>query len=119
MSEMKTYEGSCHCGDVRYKVTTDLAQVIACNCSMCGRAAPLLNFVKPDKFELLSGQDAVTDYQFNKKNIHHLFCSKCGIKSYAHGTGPDGSPMIAVNVRCFEGVDPSTLKVITFDGKSH
>ncbi|MDF2697417.1 MAG: Glutathione-dependent formaldehyde-activating protein [Labilithrix sp.] len=116
---MKTYEGSCHCGNVRYKVTTDLAQVIACNCSMCGRAATLLNFVKPDKFELLSGNDVVSDYQFNKKNIHHLFCSNCGIKSYAHGTGPDGSAMIAVNVRCFEGVDPSALKVISFDGKNH
>jgi hypothetical protein len=119
MSEMKSYEGSCHCGNVRYKVATELANVIECNCSMCARAATILTFVPPDQFELLSGENAVTDYQFNKKRIHHLFCSSCGIKSYAWGTGPDGKKMIAINVRCLDGVDPATLKIMPVDGRSH
>ncbi len=118
MSEAKTYEGSCHCGKVRYKATTDLAQVIECNCSMCSRAGTQLTFVSPESFELLSGEDAVTDYQFNKHAIHHLFCSTCGIKSFARGTGPGGKPMVAVNVRCLDGVDRSKLKIAQVDGKS-
>ena len=117
MSETKTYEGSCHCGKVRYKATTGLEQVIECNCSMCGRSGTMLTFVTPDMFEAVSGDDALTDYQFNKKAIHHLFCSTCGIKPYARGVGPDGKPMVAVNVRCLEGVDTSTLKTVRFDGK--
>lgn len=118
MSETKTYEGSCHCGKVRYKATTDLAQVIECNCSICSRSGTMLAFVTPDKFELLAGEGATTDYQFNKHVIHHRFCSTCGIKSYSNGTGPDGKPMVALNVRCLDGVDIAKLKTIHFDGKS-
>lgn len=117
MSETRTYEGGCHCGKVRYKATTDLAQVIECNCSMCSRSGTLLTFVTPDKFELVSGDGATTDYQFNKRVIHHLFCSTCGIKPYAQGTDPGGKPMVAVNVRCLDGVEVSTLDVTRVDGK--
>ena len=117
MSETKTYEGGCHCGKVRYKATTDLAQVIECNCSMCSRAGTQLAFVTPENFELLSGKDALTDYQFNKHVIHHLFCSTCGIKSFSNGIGPGGKPVVAVNVRCLDGVDTSKLKTVHFNGK--
>ena len=118
MSEKKTYEGSCHCKRVRYNVTTDLAQIIACNCSICAKSGTLLTFVPPDQFELLSGEDALTDYQFSEKVIHHTFCSTCGIKSYATGTRPGKPEMVAINVRCLEGVDPSTLPLIHYDGKN-
>lgn len=113
------YVGSCHCGKVRYKVTADLSTVVACNCSMCGRAGTLLTFVPAENFELLSGEDALTDYQFNTRKIHHLFCSTCGIKPFAKGASPDGKDTRAINVRCLEGVDIATLNVTHYDGKSH
>ena len=118
MAEKKTYTGGCHCGSVRYKVTTDLSQVISCNCSICSKKGHLLTFVPTDAFELSSGEGKVTDYQFNRMNIHHLFCSTCGISSYGTGTGPDGKRMYSINVRCLEGVDLSALKVTPFDGAS-
>lgn len=31
---------------------------------------------------------------------------------------PDGTPMVAINARCLEGVDPASLKVVHFDGRS-
>ena len=114
----QTYKGSCHCGKVSYEVKTELEQVIACNCSMCQRKGHLLAFVTPDKFNLLSGEGGLTDYQFNKMNIHHLFCSTCGVSSFARGKKRDGSPMIAINARCLEGVEPSALKVTQVDGRS-
>jgi len=116
--EKKTYDGSCHCGNVRYKVTTELKSVIECNCSMCSKKAALLTFVPVDQFELLQGKDSLTDYQFNKHVIHHTFCSKCGVTSFASGTGPDGKEMRAINVRCLDGLDTSTLSVTKYDGKS-
>jgi hypothetical protein len=118
MSEKETYTGSCHCGKVRYEVTTDLASVVSCNCSICSRVGHLLTFVPPEQFSLRAGEDAQKDYQFNKKNIHHLFCSTCGVRSFGHGKGPDGRPMYSINVRCLEGVDLNALKVKQFDGKS-
>src|SRR3954453_3363840 len=75
MTQPTTYQGSCHCGAVRYSVEVDLTQpVMACNCSMCGRSGTLLAFVPTAKFKLEQGSDALTDYLFNKENIHHLFC---------------------------------------------
>jgi hypothetical protein len=119
MSEAKTYEGGCQCGKVRYRVSIDLsAPVIACNCSMCGRSGTLLSFVPAAQFTLLGGDDALTDYKFNKHAIHHLFCSTCGIKSFARGKGRDGGDNVAINVRCLDGVELDTLNVTKFDGRS-
>lgn len=113
-----TYTGGCHCGAVRYQVTLDSSQpVIQCNCSLCSRTGTLLAFVSPDQFTLEAGDGSLTDYQFNKHVIHHVFCNICGIRSFAHGLGP-GGPMIAINARCLDGVDPDTLAIAAFDGKS-
>ena len=64
MLEARTLSGGCHCGRVRYAVETDLAQVIACNCSICTKRGLLLTFVPPERFTLQAGEDALTDYQF-------------------------------------------------------
>lgn len=114
----KTYTGGCHCGKVRFEVTTALTECMACNCSICSMKAALLTFVGGSQFKLLSGQDALSDYQFNKKHIHHLFCSTCGVQSFGSGATPDGGEMYAVNVRCLDGVDTAGLTVTNFDGKS-
>ena len=115
----QTYTGSCHCGAVRYTVEADLSQpVIACNCSICGRTGTMLTFVPPSSFKLLQGEENLTDYQFNQKVIHHLFCKTCGVRSFARGMGPQG-PMVAINARCLEGVDLKSLPVHEYDGRSH
>jgi hypothetical protein len=114
-----THEGGCHCGQVRYKVDLDLtAQMVTCNCSMCGKSGAIMAFVPADAFTLLSGESALKDYQFNTKNIHHKFCTECGVRSFAHGTGPDGKPMVSGNVRCIDDVDLGSLKTMSYDGKS-
>lgn len=118
MNESKTYAGGCHCGKVRYEVTTDLQPVISCNCSICSKKGAFLTFVPESRFKLLSGQDTLTDYQFNKKVIHHLFCSTCGVTSFARGIDPQGQPMVALNVRCLDGIDLEALKPMHFDGRS-
>lgn len=114
----KTYVGSCHCGNVRYEVATQLQQLVACNCSICTKTGTLLTFVTAENFTLLSGEESLSNYQFNKKVIDHFFCSNCGIRSFAKGIRPDGKPMVAVNVRCLDGVEIENLDVMRFDGKS-
>ena len=103
---------------MRYEVETDLAKVVSCNCSNCSKRGLLLSFVMPDRFTLLSGDTDLVDYQFNKKVIHHLFCPSCGIESFARGRKPDGTAMIAINVRCLDGIDLATLQTIPVDGAS-
>lgn len=116
---VSTQHGGCHCGAVRYSVELDPeAAAISCNCSMCGRAGTLLQFVPADKFKLEQGEDHLTDYQFNKHLIHHLFCNTCGIKPFARGSGPKG-PTVAINVRTLDGIDSFAIKTQPYDGKTH
>ena len=91
--------------------------VTQCNCSICSRTGTLLAFAPASQFRLLSGEARLTDYQFGKKRIHHLFCKVCGVRSFARGEGPSG-PMVAINTRCLDEVDAATLNVRHFDGRN-
>jgi hypothetical protein len=118
MGELKTYTGGCHCGKVRFEATLDLETVGECNCSICSKRGYVLKFASMNQFKLLSGEDELTDYQFHKKVIHHLFCRTCGVASFARGKGPDGNDGVAVNVRGLDDVDLDTLTIKKYDGRS-
>lgn len=118
MSETRTLTGGCHCGAVRYQVRSDLSRVVACNCSICQKTGSWLTFAPAADFTLVSGEDALSDYQFNKKIIHHLFCKTCGIRSFARGKGPGGQDMVAINVKCLDDVDLSKITPMPYDGKN-
>jgi hypothetical protein len=119
MDERRSYEGSCHCGAVRYEATmAPPAKAFACNCSICMRSGWLLAFVPSADFRLVSGEADLTDYQFGKKSSHHVFCRTCGVRSFSRGKGHDGKDWTAVNLRCLAGLDPTGLPVETYDGAS-
>ncbi len=116
MEDTKTYEGSCHCGNVRYEVTmTPPAKAFAGTCSICSRTGWLLAFVPTSQVKFLSGDDGTSDYQFGKKSIHHHFCSKCGVRSFSRGKDKEEKETIAVNLRCLSGLDATKLPLETFD----
>lgn len=102
------YTGSCQCGSIAYEVEADLDKTFACNCSRCKRLGSVLTFAAPADFQLTSDGPA-TEYLFNRKMVHHRFCATCGIESYAFGTAPDGTEMVAINVNCLDGVDARAL----------
>jgi hypothetical protein len=113
---MKTYEGGCHCGRVRYRVTADLANLTSCNCSVCAKKGFLHLIVPTGDFELLSGADDLSTYEFNTKIAKHRFCRHCGIHSfYVPRSDPD---KIDVNARCLDGIDASELVPTAFDGRN-
>ena len=114
----QTYTGGCQCGKVRFEVAAEIGEVISCNCSRCRRLGSLLAAAAASDFKLLSGDGAMTKFQFNKHLINHYFCATCGIQPYASGKGPGGKDMVMVNVRCLDGVDPEQFKVRKFDGAS-
>ena len=106
----KTYRGSCHCGAVRFEADIDLAQgTFRCNCSICFKTRAWMAAVPASDFRLLSGEDALADYQFAKHSIHHRFCRTCGVRPFSHGTDPKGNEFRAVRVTCLDGVDPQEL----------
>jgi len=112
---MKTMEGGCHCGRVRFRVIADLDRVTECNCSICGKKGFLHLIVPPDKFELVSGEDDLSTYTFNTNVAKHTFCKICGIHPfYVPRSDPD---KIDINVRCLDNVDVDQLAVKKFDGR--
>jgi hypothetical protein len=117
MPDTQTFTGGCHCGRVRYETPADLTNVITCNCSICQKSGSMLTFVPATQFTLKSGEDALTDYRFNKHQVTHQFCEDCGIKSFARGKMPDGTEMVAINVRCLDDVDISALTPKQVDGR--
>ena len=111
------YIGRCHCKKVHYEVDFELGEVISCNCSHCQIKGLLLVFVPEDKFVLISGENSQTSYRFNKKTINHLFCKTCGVESYATAKNDEGKEMVAINVRCLDGIDLESLTLKKFNGK--
>lgn len=112
------YTGSCHCGQVSFVVEGELAQVMACNCSICSRKGALMWFLPREKLRLLTPEENLATYTFNKHKIRHRFCPKCGIHPYGEAIDPAGKATAAINVRCLEGVDLEALPVKHFDGRS-
>jgi hypothetical protein len=113
---MATYEGGCHCGRVRFRVTGTIDDISDCNCSMCTMKGIVHWIVPAEQFELLQGADALTTYRFNTGIARHTFCSHCGIHPfYVPRSDPD---KIDVNVRCLDGVDHAALPHRTFDGRN-
>ena len=119
MAELKNYSGGCHCGQVRFDVTTDLSSVTQCNCSICQKRGALWTFVPERAISRCGRAPKISrDYQFGKRTIHHLFCPQCGVGSFSRGQAPSGAEMVAVNVRCLDDVDIATLNITLFDGRS-
>jgi hypothetical protein len=111
-----TFEGGCHCGAVRFRVVADLAQALACNCSICAKKGFLHLIVPPQDFTLLCGEDALTTYEFNTKTAKHTFCRRCGIHPfYVPRSDPD---KIDVNARCLDNIDLDAIKPLRFDGRN-
>jgi hypothetical protein len=112
----RTYHGSCHCGAVRFACELDLATTSRCNCSICSKTRFWKSLVKAEDFRLDQGGDALTDYQFGSDTIHHLFCSRCGVKPFgrAHfdtvfaGETLKGE-FYAVNIACLNDATDAEL----------
>jgi hypothetical protein len=109
--------GGCHCGAVRFQadVAAD-ARLLDCNCSMCAKAGFLHLIVPAADFRLLQGADMLAEYRFGTGAARHLFCRRCGIKSFYHPRShPDG---ISINARALDGDDWWALPVDAFDGRN-
>ena len=76
-------QGSCLCGQVRYRVTGPFQSFHLCHCSQCrkstGSAHAANIFAEARQIEWLSGEDLIKRYTPEKEDvISKCFCSHCG-----------------------------------------
>ncbi|WP_299296072.1 GFA family protein [uncultured Erythrobacter sp.] len=117
MSARVPVEGGCHCGAVRFRAEADAApKMLHCNCSICSASGYLHLFIPHERFELLSGDEALTSYRFGSGQAVHLFCRICGVKSfYQPKSHPD---CWSVHLACLDDASNLTPEITEFDGKN-
>lgn len=106
---LRRLTGRCHCGAVRFAVTTDFPELTTCDCSLCKRRNALMVKVHESAFELLAGAEQLATYQWHTHTAVHHFCKLCGIYPFHRKrVTPDH---FGVNVHCLDGFDPSVIPV--------
>ncbi len=110
------YEGSCHCGTVKFSVEApNSIEAVECDCSICAMTGFLHLIVPLDNFNVLSGEENLTTYTFNTGIAKHFFCKTCGIKPfYIPRSNPDG---MDININCLS-TRPETMSISKFNGKN-
>jgi hypothetical protein len=115
---LKTYQGSCHCGAVRFECDLDLrAGTRRCNCTFCGKTRFWKAFAMAGAFRLKQGADMLSDYQASPSqwpegHIHHFFCRRCGVRGFSKGyleMAPFNGEFHAVNVATLDDVTDEEL----------
>jgi hypothetical protein len=108
-------KGGCHCQTVRFtaKLPDPPVQALDCNCSICRMTGFVHLMVPHGDFTLENGADALTSYRFGTGTAEHLFCSRCGIKSFYQPRSHPGA--WSVNASCLD--KHVELIVDFFDGQ--
>ncbi len=71
--------------------------------------------VHESDFELLTGTQALNEYQFHTHTARHFFCGTCGIYPFHRKrVTPD---FIGINVYCLDDFDPAGIPVRVTIGK--
>ena len=116
---MKTHQGSCHCGAVRFEADLDLATGASrCNCTVCQKLGLVGKHCKPDQLRVLAGEASLGVYEWGARIGKRYFCTTCGAHPFMRGhLAQLGGDFAAVNVNCLDDVDPSTLALGHWDGR--
>lgn len=115
---MQMLSGSCHCGKIAFEIEGTPDKLYECNCSHCARKGYLLWFIPRDQLRLKTPAAAMSTYRFHKQVIDHHFCPDCGCAPFGFGKDREGRPTAAVNARCLEDFDPSSIERVQVDGRS-
>lgn len=111
----KTYHGSCHCGAVTFEADIDLDKGTGkCNCTLCWKQRMwAAGQLAPDDCRLLGGEDKLADYGKSGDwgEVHHRFCSTCGIATHGHGRLEQmgGNPYVTVHLAALNDLSVDDL----------
>ncbi|KAJ7636831.1 Mss4-like protein [Roridomyces roridus] len=114
------YQGSCHCGAVRYAHLASEApkEATECNCSICHRHG--IAWIYPDTPTVVfEGLDSLVEYKFAEKWRLQGFCGVCGVHVRERFTKEGKDHRYGLNIRTMNGgVNVVDLTIKKLDGKA-
>ncbi|EYF07281.1 GFA family protein [Chondromyces apiculatus] len=118
-ADKKKHTGSCHCGKVRFEVLADLSGGgNRCNCTLCTKLNGTWVYTAPAEFTLLSDEDTCSTYAQPGRAAKRYFCKACGVHLFGRDHLEElGGDFVAVNLNCFDDLDPSTVTPHHWDGR--
>ena len=82
------------------------------------RAGAVLAAVPMSQLNIISGEEVLSEYQFNTKTARHYFCSVCGI--YTHHQRRSNPEQFGFNIACLDGVNMAEIGDVPWgDGINH
>lgn len=113
---MQTYQGSCHCGAIKFEIDIDFTEFTRCDCSLCRKKNAIMAKVSEKQFRLIQGEDKLGLYMWNSHIAKHHFCNECGIYTFHRKrVSPD---FLGINVFCLDNIDISDVPIVDVDGQS-
>ena len=122
----KTYQGTCHCGHVRFEVTADIDHVRICDCSICRTRGALIHRIPEQDMRLITPLENLTLYQWGTFTGADYFCPTCGILPFRRPSAPTEQEIRegveafegwAINTRCLVGFDIDTVAITKIAGR--
>ncbi|WP_047396645.1 GFA family protein [Chitinibacter sp. ZOR0017] len=119
MENRRTYHGSCHCGAVKFRISSpEISSGVRCNCSICQRKGALMTpyIYSPEELVIEAGAEQLSVYQFGTGVAKHYFCKVCGMYPFHQTLRKAG--YYRANIGCLQNLDPLALPQDIFDGKA-
>ncbi|KAI1368153.1 glutathione-dependent formaldehyde-activating, GFA [Xylaria arbuscula] len=124
----KKYSANCHCGLVRFSVTTPdvaLQKIVSCNCSICTKNGYLFVYPRREDVVFVSAEAEaeMTSYRFGNGKKAHKFCPRCGTSvliDFSEAEREVERAVTAVNIRTFVDIEEimEDLQLKSVDGKN-
>lgn len=112
-------EGSCLCGQVRWRFNGLPASATACSCTACRRYGALWAYGwEGEEVELAGETRAFVRGDAHGDSLSFNSCTRCGCVSHWRSLAPDehGRWRVAVNLRLCEPGPIAELPIRHFDG---
>lgn len=108
----KTYQGSCHCGRVRFEAALDLSKGTGkCNCRSCWKRRWWSARAETSDFRSIQGEAELSKYRPGADKGHGGFCKHCGVTPYGFVDKAEwnDAEYVSINVACLDDLDPAEL----------
>ena len=100
--EIRSVQGTCLCGEVRFELRMPTMLCVHCHCSMCRRAhgAGVVTWIRAaqEQLHFLSGEQALAHYRSSDRATRS-FCSTCGSSLFFASTeAPETIDVVLANL---------------------